>query len=91
MRKRRSRAGGSELVARSLLANPGLRVVLTTMLLFGLATVGIEVAIPTQSKSLGLPSSAGVLLGLWSLGSMTGGILYGASTGMARLPSGTRS
>jgi predicted MFS family arabinose efflux permease len=62
----------------SALSSPGLRVVLLTTLLFGIATGGLEVAIPAQARALNATSSAGLMLALWSVGSMIGGLVYGA-------------
>jgi MFS family permease len=54
-------------------------------LLLGVAAVGtgfgaVEVALPAYVESLGgRPSSAGVLLAVWSVGSVAGGLVYGAA------------
>jgi MFS family permease len=62
------------------LASPGLRVLLVAVALTGTVIGAFEVGLPALAAHLGSPSSAGLLLAMWSLGSLCGGILYGART-----------
>ncbi len=59
------------------LASPGLRVIVAAAALMGIGIGGVEVGLPALAVHVGSPGSAGLLLALWSVGSMAGGILYG--------------
>ena len=67
---RRSRAGA--------LASPGLRVLLASALAAGVVIGAVEVGLPALAVQHGSRWSAGLLLAVFSLGSMTGGLLYSA-------------
>lgn len=63
------------------LASGTVRALLLTGVWVGIGFGGLEVAMPAfVEASGGKPGGAGVLLAIWSLGSMAGGLLYGAST-----------
>ncbi|HEX4837057.1 MAG TPA: MFS transporter [Solirubrobacteraceae bacterium] len=60
------------------LASPGLRTLLGSVMLAGVVIGAVEVGLPALAVRLGSRWSTGVLLALFSLGSMTGGLLYSA-------------
>ncbi len=60
------------------LASPGLRVIIGAAALMGFGIGAVEVGLPALAVKVGSPGSAGLLLALWSIGSMLGGILYSA-------------
>jgi MFS family permease len=62
---------------RSALASRGLRVVLVSGALMGLGVGAVEVALPALAAHSRSHGAAGLLLALWSVGSMLGGLLYG--------------
>jgi len=63
---------------RSALASPQLRVLLAPVALTGGALGATEVGLPSLALHAGSRPASGVLLALWSLGSMAGGLSYGA-------------
>jgi MFS family permease len=73
----RSWRGEHERHARaSALSSRGLRALLGSVLAMG-ATIGaVEVGLPALAGQLHSHALAGVLLALWSVGSMAGGVLY---------------
>ena len=62
----------------SVLANHELRAMLLPIALTGLGLGAIEVGIPALALHAGSRPASGVLLAFWSLGSMAGGLWYGA-------------
>ncbi len=62
----------------ALTAGPNLRVLLYTVLLAGAVIGAVEVGLPALAAQQGARWSAGPLLALFSLGSMTGGLAYSA-------------
>jgi MFS family permease len=72
---REETASGGRLGA---LAVPGIRTLVASMLPVGFAFGALEVALPAFADHEGRPELAGVLVGLWALGSVTGGLAYGA-------------
>jgi MFS family permease len=70
---------------RSAIANPALQIVLAATLLLGLGIGAVEVALPALAVHHGSHATAGVLLGLWSIGSMVGGLTYGGRLGRTRM------
>lgn len=60
------------------LAVPGIRTLVASMLPVGFAFGALEVALPAFADQEGEPELAGVLVALWALGSVTGGLAYGA-------------
>jgi MFS family permease len=59
------------------LASPGLRRLLVTAALMGIGIGAVEVGLPALAFHVGAGGSAGLLLAVWSLGSMVGGLWYG--------------
>jgi MFS family permease len=79
----RSEATASERDAerparRSALASPELRALLGPVALTGAGLGAIEVGLPSLALHAGSRPASGLLLAMWSLGSMTGGLWYGA-------------
>jgi MFS family permease len=74
--------GGREAVETGgrlgALAVPGIRTLVASMLPVGFAFGALEVALPAFADHEGKPELAGVLVALWALGSVTGGLVYGA-------------
>jgi MFS family permease len=60
------------------LAVPGIRTLVGSMLPVGFAFGALEVALPAFADHEGRPELAGVLVALWALGSVAGGLTYGA-------------
>lgn len=61
------------------LASPGIRTLIYATFPVGVALGATEVVLPAFSaRTAGDTSHAGLLLALWSLGSLGGGLLYGA-------------
>jgi MFS family permease len=60
------------------LAVPGIRTLVASMLPVGFAFGALEVALPAFADAEGRPELAGVLVALWALGSVAGGLTYGA-------------
>jgi MFS family permease len=63
---------------RSALASPELRALLAPVALMGASLGATEVGLPSLALHAGSRPASGVLLALWSLGSMIGGFWYGA-------------
>jgi MFS family permease len=63
---------------RPALASPELRALLGPVALTGAGLGAIEVGLPSLALHAGSRPASGLLLALWSLGSMTGGLWYGA-------------
>jgi predicted MFS family arabinose efflux permease len=60
------------------LSSAAVRALLLTVLWIGASFGAIEVAMPAFAEETGSrPATAGVLLAVWSLGSMIGGLVYG--------------
>lgn len=60
------------------LVSPVVRALLLTVLAVGAGFGALEVALPAYVEEQGSrPGAAGVLLAVWSLGSVTGGLVYG--------------
>lgn len=63
---------------------PGIQTLTLTMLPIGVAFGALEVALPAFAYERGNTEFAGVLLAVWALGSVVGGLVYGARRG--RMP-----
>jgi MFS family permease len=63
---------------RSALASPELRALLGPVALTGLGLGAIEVGLPSLALHAGSRPASGLLLAVWSLGSMAGGLYYGS-------------
>jgi len=72
------RGTGSPERRPSALRNPGLRVMIGATLSLGLGIGAVEVSLPGIAVHAGSRAGAGVLLGLWSIGSLLGGLVYGS-------------
>ncbi len=66
--------------ARSALRDPELRAMLGPVAMMGASIGLIDVGIPSLALHAGSRASTGVLLALWSVGSLCGGLWYGAVT-----------
>lgn len=62
------------------LSSTGLRVILGSLALVAVAFGIAEVAMPAFAEGLGSRAGAGALLAVWAVGSMAGGLAYGART-----------
>jgi MFS family permease len=60
------------------LRSPGLQTLVFTTLPIGFCLGSIEVTLPAFSDEQGVRELAGLLLAVWSMGSVVGGLLYGA-------------
>jgi MFS family permease len=60
------------------LASPGVRTLVLTSLPAGIGIGICEVTLPAFSRDMGAASAAGILLALWSVGSASGGLVYGS-------------
>jgi MFS family permease len=60
------------------LRSPGLRILLLCAALTGVSWGAVQVSLPALAVQAGSPEAAGVLLGIWGLGSVIGGFLSGA-------------
>jgi predicted MFS family arabinose efflux permease len=63
---------------RPALASAELRTLLVPIALTGMALGSTEVGLPSLALHAGSRPASGLLLALWSVGSMTGGLWYGA-------------
>lgn len=70
---------------RSALASPELRALLLPVLMMGISLGGIEVGLPSLALHAGSRPDSGVLLALWAVGSMVGGLWYGSRQWQAPL------
>ncbi|HEX5193754.1 MAG TPA: MFS transporter [Solirubrobacteraceae bacterium] len=61
-----------------LLFSPALQILLTIDVLIGLCLGATEVGLPALALDEGSRGAAGLLLSMWSIGSMIGGVVYGA-------------
>ncbi len=61
-----------------VLSNPELRALLGPVTLMGIGLGAIEVGLPSLALHAGSRAASGLLLATWSLGSMVGGLWYGA-------------
>ncbi|SDY91493.1 Predicted arabinose efflux permease, MFS family [Modestobacter sp. DSM 44400] len=67
-------------------AAPGMPRVLLSGSALMLGFGGLEVALPAFAEAAGSPGMSGVLLAVWSLGSVAGGLWFGARVVSASLP-----
>jgi MFS family permease len=63
------------------LTSPGLRTLIAATLPLGFCFGAMEVTLPAFSEDMASRAWAGVLLSVWSLGSATSGLVYGARAG----------
>ncbi len=86
LRRARPPAASTE-ERRSALASSELRALLITIALTGMGLGATEVGLPSLALHVGSRPAAGLLLALWSVGSMTGGLWYGSRTWRSPLQS----
>ena len=60
------------------LASPGIRTIIASTLPVGIAFGALEVTLPAFADAEGDAALGGVLIAVWSAGSLLGGLLYGA-------------
>lgn len=82
---RRVHASDAPHRRRSALASAELRALLVPITLTGMALGSTEVGLPSLALHAGSRPASGLLLALWSVGSMAGGLWYGARTWNAPL------
>jgi predicted MFS family arabinose efflux permease len=81
-----STAYGAGHERSSALASPELRALLGPVALTGVALGAVEVGLPSLALHAGSRPASGLLLALWSVGSMAGGLWYGARVWRSSLP-----
>jgi MFS family permease len=59
---------------------PGIRTLVAAMAPVGFAFGALEVALPAFADEKGSPELAGLLIAIWSIGSLAGGLVYGVRT-----------
>jgi MFS family permease len=69
------------------LRSPGIQTLMASMMPLGFCFGAMEVTLPAFSEDMASRTWAGVLLAVWSLGSLTGGLVYGARAGTMPLAS----
>ncbi|HVL95025.1 MAG TPA: MFS transporter [Solirubrobacteraceae bacterium] len=57
----------------------GVRTILAALALFAVGVAAIEIAVAGFTERAGAPHAVGVMLGLWGLGSLVGGVVAGRS------------
>ncbi len=73
------------------LSSAPLRMLLGPIALIGFGLGAIEVGLPSLALHAGSRSASGILLALWSLGSMLGGLWFGARSWRSSLPTRYRA
>jgi MFS family permease len=68
------------------LGSPGLRTLVLAMLPMGFAFGAVEVMLPAFAEAQGDRGLAGVLIAIFSVGSMAGGLIYGVRPRLFTLP-----
>jgi MFS family permease len=81
-RPQRSRGGA----AAGALISPGMRTLLIVSAAYGVAFGAVEVAMPAFAARHGSAGTSGVLLAAMAVGSVLGGVLYGARSWRAEVP-----
>jgi MFS family permease len=74
---RRAREGPAASTSRAL-ASASLRALLAPIALTGVALGATEVGLPSLALHAGSRSASGLLLALWSIGSISGGLWFGS-------------
>jgi MFS family permease len=78
LRAEPAEAGADRAARTSALASSELRALLGPIALTGAGLGAIEVGLPSLALHAGSRPASGLLLALWSVGSMAGGLWYGA-------------
>jgi MFS family permease len=73
--------GARSLGRLGALRSPGIQTLVLSMVPVGFGFGALEVAIPAFAQEHGRPELAGVLVAIWSVGSIAGGLVYGARSG----------
>jgi MFS family permease len=71
---RRWRPEPADQATQSPLRAPGVRTLAVVYVLIGLAFGAVEVGVPATADADGSPHAAGLLLGMWGVGSLLGGL-----------------
>jgi predicted MFS family arabinose efflux permease len=82
--RRRASHGGER--HRSALRSPGIALMAIASLGVGGVFGSYEVSVVAFSQEAGQPGASGIILGLWAIGSMIGGIYFGARRWHVPLP-----
>jgi MFS family permease len=78
----RARRGEPSSAGRlGALAAPGLRTIVLVLVPVGVAFGAIEVTVPAFTEEHGSRAAAGLVIALWGVGSMVGGLWYGRRSG----------
>jgi len=77
-RSRRWRGSSAAADWAGPLRSPTVVTVVAAQPLIAIAFAHLQVAVAAHAERLGVPPAAGVLLAVWTLGSLTGGLLNGA-------------
>jgi MFS family permease len=72
------RGGAHERPSSGVFGEPALRRLLLSLVLFGVYIGGLEVGLPAFAQHVGAGGDVGLILAMWSAGSMIGGVAYGA-------------
>jgi Major Facilitator Superfamily len=72
------RAAGHDGPRNKALRSPGIRVLVVTMFALILGFAAMEVALIAAAREAGATNASGVLLAIWSLGSMAAGFVFGS-------------
>ena len=72
----------------SALSAPGIRLLIAAFAISGMSLGALEIAIPAFAEQEGSRADSGWLFALWALGSLVGGLWYGARSW--RLPAARR-
>lgn len=71
---------------REPLLRGGLPIVVVTLLGVGIMFGAYEVAVPAFAREQGAPNASGLVLAIWAIGSMLGGLWFGTRRWKAGLP-----
>jgi predicted MFS family arabinose efflux permease len=71
---------------RTRLLRGGLPIVVVTLFGIGVMFGAYEVAVPAFAREQGAPNASGVVLAIWAIGSMLGGLWFGTRHWQAGLP-----
>jgi MFS family permease len=74
---RAQRGGRSSAGRLGALAAPGLRTLVLVLLPVGVAFGAIELTVPALTEEHGSRAAAGLVIAMWGVGSMIGGLWYG--------------
>jgi MFS family permease len=78
----RARRGARSSAGRlGALAAPGLRTIVVVLLPIGIAFGAVEVTVAAFTEEHGSRAAAGLVIALWGVGSMVGGLWYGRRRG----------